>query len=194
MHVSADIRPLVLGIGGGATPGSSTEQALAVALHAVEATGARTLLFGGEALARLPLYLTPDCRSNPIAKALVAAVREADGMLIASPGYHGTVSGLVKNAIDYFEENARDTRPYLHDRPVGLIAVAGGWQAAASTLGTLRTIVHALRGWPTPLGAAIKSHAGLFADGGCTEAAVQSQLEAIGRQVASFSARLSAVA
>ncbi len=51
-------------------------------------------------------------------------------------------------------------------RSVGLIATAYGWQATGSTLATLRSIVHALRGWPTPLGAAINSSGGIF-KGGC---------------------------
>jgi FMN reductase len=41
--------------------------------------------------------------------------------------------------------------------PVGLIATAAGWQAAVSTLQALRTITHALRGWPTPMGLAINT-------------------------------------
>jgi FMN reductase len=78
-------------------------------------------------------------------------------VVIASPGYHGTVSGLVKNALDYLEELRTDARPYLDGRPVGAIAVAKGWQAANGTLGTIRQVIHALRGWPTPLGLTINS-------------------------------------
>ena len=40
---------------------------------------------------------------------------------------------------------------------MGLIATAAGWQAAVSTLQALRTITHALRGWPTPMGLAINT-------------------------------------
>jgi len=63
----------------------------------------------------------------------------------------------VKNALDYLEELRTDDRPYLDGRPVGAIAVAKGWQAAVGTLGTLRQVIHALRGWPTPLGLTINS-------------------------------------
>ena len=38
--------------------------------------------------------------------------------------------------------------------PVACVATASGWQAAASTLRSPRDTVHALRGWPTPLGLA----------------------------------------
>jgi FMN reductase len=181
----ADRRPLIVGIGGTAVPASSTEQALRVALSAAEDAGARTTLFGGATLARLPHYLTetPLC---PDGVALVAAVREADGLILASPGYHGSISGLVKNAIDYFEELARDERVYLDGLPVGLIVTAYGWQATGSTLSAMRSIVHALRGWPTPLGAAINTSARPFQDGQCTDAAVAGQLRTVGGQAARF--------
>ena len=60
----------------------------------------------------------------------------------------------IKNALDYAEDTAKDARPYLDGRAVGCIACAYGWQATDSTLIAMRSIVHALRGWPTPLGVA----------------------------------------
>lgn len=177
---------LIVGIGGTATPGSSTEQALALALASAERAGAATRLFGGSELAKLPHYLTPGTNESRAGHELVEAVRAADGVIIASPGYHGSISGLVKNAIDYIEETAKDARVYLDGVPVGLIATAYGWQATGSTLATLRSIVHALRGWPTPLGAAIKSSGGMFRDGQCTDAGAAAQLDLVGRQVFDF--------
>jgi len=79
------------------------------------------------------------------------------------------VSGLVKNALDYLEELRGDQRPYLDGRAVALVAVARGWQASVATLGTLRQVVHALRGWPTPLGLSINSSANTFDDAGRTD-------------------------
>jgi FMN reductase len=69
---------------------------------------------------------------------------------------------------------------------VGLIVTAYGWQATGSTLATMRSIVHALRGWPTPLGAAIRAVSGMFKDGVCSDAASAAQLELVGRQVVEF--------
>jgi FMN reductase len=51
---------------------------------------------------------------------------------------------------------------------------------------TLRSIVHALRGWPTPLGATINSSGGVFKDGVCTDAGAAKQLELVGQQVVEF--------
>lgn len=182
----ASSRPLIVGIGGGIAPGSSTELALATSLAAAEIAGAETQLFGGGFLARLPHYRLQALASVPEAQQLIAAVRRADGVVIASPGYHGSISGLVKNALDYLEETARDGRPYLSGMPVGLIATAWGWQATGSTLAALRSIVHALRGWPTPLGAAINTSGGTFDGGRCADEHARSQLQLVGEQVVAF--------
>lgn len=179
-------KPFIVGIGGTAQATSSTEQALKLALNEAERAGAEVLLFGGEHISSLPHYMTPGHENHEGGRALVESIRRADGVLIASPGYHGSISGIVKNAIDYLEETSKDARVYLDGLPVGLIATAYGWQATASTLTTLRSIVHALRGWPTPLGAAINSAGGIFKDGECTDERVCDQLKIVGRQVYEF--------
>ena len=113
-------------------------------------------------------------------------ISTADGVLLVSPGYHGTVSGLVKNALDYVEDLRDEPRPYLDGRAVGCVALANGWQAAVTTLTALRSIVHALRGWPTPLGAAVNSTEVSFDADGCTDSQVEKTLRTIGEQVVEF--------
>ena len=180
--------PLVVGIGGTIGGVSSTERALQIALDAAEREGFATRLFGGADMARLPLYDPKATTRTADETAFVDAVRRASAVIIASPGYHGSISGVVKNALDLLEETAQDPRPYLADMPVGLIATAYGWQATGSTIAALRSIVHALRGWPTPFAAAINSQVTKFdADGGASDPAVVEQLRLVGRQVARFS-------
>lgn len=180
-------RPLIVGIGGTVRPGSTSERALQVALRSVEASGADTRLLGGEFLARLPIYNPSNAAPSEEQTLLAEAVREADGLIVASPGYHGSISGVIKNALDTLEMLRTDARPYLTDRAVGCIITADGWQAAGTTLTTLRSIVHALRGWPTPFGAALNATAGLFdAEGGCIEAKDAWQLATVGEQVLDF--------
>ena len=177
--------PLVVGIGGTTVAGSSTERALGIALKGAEAAGVRTRLFGGSYLARLPLYTPKMQDRTPEEHEFVAAIRECSGVILASPGYHGSVSGLVKNAIDLIEETAADPRVYLDDLPVGLIATAYGWAATGSTIAALRSIVHALRGWPTPYAAAVNSAVCKFDEAGaCTDPAVADGLTRVGQQVA----------
>jgi FMN reductase len=122
----------------------------------------------------------------------VEAIRRADGILIASPAYHGAMSGLIKNALDYIEELRDDARPYLDGRAVALVAVARGWQASVATLGTLRQVVHALRGWPTPLGLAINSTVTTFDEsGGTDDASTAAAIGVLAGQLTDFARRWS---
>jgi FMN reductase len=178
----------VVGIGGSIRADSQSERALRIALAGAEEAGAKTTMFAGGQLL-LPFYDPSLPDRPPDAIRLVEELRTADGVLLVSPGYHGTVSGLVKNALDYVEDLREDERPYLDGRAVGCVAAAFGWQAAVTTLTALRSIVHALRGWPTPLGAAINSAQVTFDEAGCSDVKVEDTLRVIGRQVVEFALR-----
>ncbi|HEY3682967.1 MAG TPA: NAD(P)H-dependent oxidoreductase [Streptosporangiaceae bacterium] len=176
----------MVGLGGTMRPGSSTERVLRVALDAAAAAGARTLLLGAADL-DLPMYAPQSAYRSRAARRLVDELGRADGVIIASPGYHGAPSGLIKNALDYAEDLRDADAPYLDGRAVGCIACASGWQAAATTLTALRAVAHALRGWPTPLGVTINSATGAFAtDGALTDGTERDRLELVGRQVVEF--------
>lgn len=172
--------PLILGLGGTMRFGSSSSRALAIALEAAERRGARTAALVGAQL-DLPAYDVGG-ELGAAAQRLVAAVRAADGLIVASPSYHGGMSGLLKNALDHLEELRNDPRPYLRDRAVGLIATGDGWQGPNATLASMRATVHTLQGWPTPLGIAWN-----VADEGVE--AARDQLEAMAAQVVGFAAR-----
>jgi FMN reductase len=175
--------PLIVGIGGSAGPGSVSEAALRYCLVAASGAGATTRVLAGADL-DLPLY-TPGAARDPRVRALLAAAQAANGVVIASPAYHGTMSGRVKNALDYLED-LRDACPcYLDGRPVGIIASGAGPTAAAHTVAALRGVAHALRGWPTPLGVAIDSGTVTVSPQGRTvfDDKAACQLTLMGRQI-----------
>lgn len=180
--------PLIVGIGGTTRPGSTSERTLVKALDAAERLGARTRLFGGAFLSKLPIYDPSLADGSPELGELLEAVRGADGVLIATPGYHGSVSGLIKNALDSLEGLSKDARPYFEGRAVGCIVTADGWQACGTTLAALRTIIHALRGWPTPLGVAFNPSAGALFDqaGDICEERDSRQIDMLAAQVVEF--------
>ncbi len=181
------MRPLVVGIGGSTRTSSTGERALRVALQAAEEAGARTCLYSGSFLARLPVYGPENPERSREQRELVEAVRCADGLILASPGYHGGISGLVKNALDLLEDLRDDRRCYLDGRAVGCIITASGWQTIGSALASLRSVIHALRGWPTPLGAGLNTAERIFdATGTCIDPAAALQLATVGRQVVEF--------
>lgn len=176
----------VVGIGGSLREGSQSEHAMRIALAGAADAGATTTAITGTSLV-MPFYDIAISERSEEATGLIEAVRQADGLIVVSPGYHGGLSGLVKNALDYVEDLYHDRRPYLEGRAVGTIAVAFGWQAAVTTLSQLRTTVHALRGWPTPLGAAVNSVETKFDEtGGSSDQKVEATLRAIGEQVVRF--------
>jgi FMN reductase len=180
-------KPYIVGIGGTTRANSSTEKAVRYALKAAEELGATTRHFTGPELAKLPLYAPELPDRVPEAVELIEEIRKADGLIIGSPGYHGSVSGLVKNALDYTEDMREDEHPYATGRPIGLIATGAGWQGVVTTLDHLRTIAHTLRGWPTPLGAAINSTLPTFDEqGDVTDEKVAFQLRTVAEEVLHF--------
>lgn len=148
--------PHVVALGGTLRSQSITGKLLASALSLAESRGARTTLLTGDDIA-FPHYEPGNADRDPVIGRYLEALRTADAVIVGSPGYHGTLSGLVKTALDYVEQLRTDERVYFDGLPVGLIATAAGWQAAVSTLQALRTVTHSLRGWPTPMGLAINT-------------------------------------
>ena len=144
----------IVGLGGTLRDCSSSEQALQITLAHAASLGCDTQLFAGPDL-QLALYDPGRSERSPAEAALVNALRRADGVIWATPSYHGGISGLVKNAIDYIEDMRLDERVYLSGRAVGCIVCAHGPQAMGTTLSSMRDMVHTLRGWPTPYGATI---------------------------------------
>jgi FMN reductase len=178
--------PFVVGLGGTLRADSSTERAVRYCLESVQRQGGRTRMFAGPDL-ELPMYAPPSLERTPAALEFVSALRDADAVVVGSPGYHGAISGLVKNALDYIEDLREDPRVYLDDTPWGCISCAYGWQAAVGTLGQLRSIGHALRAWPTPLGVAINSADKIWAETGeLADGTVRGQLEMLATQLLTF--------
>jgi FMN reductase len=182
-------RPLfIVGFGGTTRAGSSSERLIAAVLKETAALGAETRLFTGPDLAVLPHYAPENPSRTEAQQAFVDAIRKANGIVIGSPTYHGGISGLVKNAIDLVTDLADDTRVYFDGRPVGLAVTAGGWQGAGMTLSAMRDMVHALRGWPTPIGLAVNSGGQAIFDGegAVIDAGIRGNVEALARQIVNF--------
>jgi FMN reductase len=179
-------KPLVIGIGGTTRANSSSELAMRISLAAARNAGADTMALSGLDC-QLPIYPAEDPVRTPAACTLVRLVARCDGLILSSPAYHGCISGMLKNALDYVEDLRDDVRPYFEGRAVGCIVSAAGWQGVGTTLTALRSVVHALRGWPTPLGVGINSKTNPFGpDGECLDETLRLQLTLLGKQVVQF--------
>jgi FMN reductase len=180
-------KPLIVGIGGTARPNSTSERAVRAALDAAERLGANTTLFDGEFISRLPLYSPERTDRSLDEQTYIDTVRRCHGVIVGTPGYHGSLSGPIKNVLDLLEDTARDERPYLDGRAFGCVVTAYGWQACGTTLVSLRMIAHALRAWPTPFGATFNATAPLFqADGKCIDEKTSGQISVVALQVVEF--------
>ncbi|MEJ7655032.1 MAG: NADPH-dependent FMN reductase [Chloroflexia bacterium] len=114
---------------------------------------------------------------------LCEAVYEADGLLWSSPLYHGTISGVFKNALDWLELLGERQPAYLTDKVVGLISTAGGTQGLQA-VNTMEFIVRALRGWSVPLVIPIAQAWRVFDDEGhARDSQIAEQLRSLGREV-----------
>jgi FMN reductase len=135
----------------------------------------------------LPLYVPDRKERTGGERDFIETMRRCDGVIVGTPGYHGSLSGPVKNILDLLEDTAGDARPYLEGRAFGCVVTAYGWQACGTTLVALRMIAHALRAWPTPFGAALNASTPLFeTDGTCIDAKIAQQLAVVASQVVEF--------
>jgi FMN reductase len=104
-------------------------------------------------------------------------------MIWASPMYQGTVSGALKNALDWLHLLRDRDPPFLHDKVIGLVSAAGGTQGLQA-INTMEFSVRALRGWAVPYVVPVASAAHVFdADGRVREPAIALQLKTLGIEV-----------
>ena len=152
-------RPIrILGIGGSTRRGSVSLALLKAALGAAETAGAQAVLADVREL-DLPIY-DPD---RPLGEYpasmrwLLDEMRAADAYLLASPTYHGTVSGAVKNALDALNFLWDADPPYFGGKIVGLLALGGA--GATNVINALHHTTRAMNGLTAPTTAIIAQSA-----------------------------------
>ena len=74
---------------------------------------------------------------------------QADLQIWLTPLYHGSMTGMMKNCLDWLELTARHEKPYLTDKIVGLVAWADGGQAMQG-INAMDAVAKALRAWVVP--------------------------------------------
>ncbi|HEV7805073.1 MAG TPA: NADPH-dependent FMN reductase [Solirubrobacteraceae bacterium] len=90
------------------------------------------------------LYWSDDPHPHPAARAFIAAVADADALVLGSATHHASYSGVIKNALDHLWADA------FANRPVALASNAGGVRGSSTACEHLRSVVKALAGWATP--------------------------------------------
>lgn len=136
-------------------------------------------------------YKTLKAMRNPGFAGLVKKIRSADGLVFASPEYHGSVSSAFKNVIDYLEVLSAEKPPYLSLKPVGCIAIGGAENAGYATLSSMISIVHNLRGIAASNSLAIGYGSSIFdSNGKLKNEAVIKRIKRLADEVYTLSERL----
>src|SRR5215216_842928 len=176
----------IVGLGGSLARISKSRAALQTALEGAATAGAETQFLDIREL-DLPMYNPDDDEPTKAASRLIEVSYAADGMLWSSPMYQGTISGALKNALDWLHLLGRREPPYLHDKVIGLISAAGGTQGLQA-INTMEFAVRALRGWAVPLVVPTASCA-FDAGGEIQDVNVELQLHTLGAEVARVAER-----
>lgn len=178
------MNPLIVALSGSMRERSRTAMAARTALEGAAAAGARTELITVREL-DLPMFDDREDTStySPAVWSFLETVQRADGLILASPVYHGTLSGAMKNALDFLHLGGRNV---VAGKTAGLLSVAGGG-VGTNTLNTLEYVTRSLRLWTVPTTVAISG--GAFApDGTLRDEVIAERLRALGRQVARHAA------
>jgi len=171
----------VVGIPGSLRAGSYTRRAVEIALQGAADGGAETRLLDLRDYGLIFRDGKDEAGYPPGVFRLRADVKQADGLILGTPEYHGEVSGVLKNALDLmgFDE--------FEGKLLGLVGVSGGRMGAHDALNTLRNVGRALHAWVIPEQASIPEAWKVFPDDGkITDPQVEARLKDVGSQLTRF--------
>ena len=135
----------VLGVGSSLREGASSTLALSIALDFAKKQGAETRLLDLKQT-KLPLYDPTSNQSLFEINKVQDDVNWSDALILSTPDYHGSMSGVMKNFLDYFwAEFAGKTFGY----------VCSSHEKGLTAMDQMRTAVRQCYGWSMPYGVSI---------------------------------------
>ena len=161
----------ILGVSGSMREHSRSRRALALVLEAARERGAETQLLDLHAL-DLPMYRPDGAKEAASVAGAAEAVNWAGAFVLASPDYHGSMSGAMKNFLDYFwTEFAGKVFGYL----------CASHEKGLTVMDQMRTAVRQCYGWSLPYGVAIHGDEDFDAEGNVSRPAVERRLRMLAR-------------
>lgn len=167
----------ILGINGSLAKESSTRKGIQAVLEVGKREGAVTVLFDLQQLP-LPIY-NPDKENILIdenVKRFRALLEQADAIVLGSPEYHNSVSGVFKNALDWANQR------HFANKPIALVSAAGG-PTSMNTLNTMQIIARSLHGWIIPTFGSISGDTHFTASGDFQDAKMKQRFDTIGLEL-----------
>ena len=165
-------------ISGTSRPDNFTSKALAVVIRELMNLGAEVEVFDGRELA----LDFPGLPATEDAGRLQAAVEDADGVVLATPEYHGGFAAKTKLILENLGFPS-----VLKGKPVALVGVAAGRIGAIKSIEHLRGVCSHIGALVLPGSVSVAGVRGAFdADGRCTDSAVEESLQELAGALLEF--------
>lgn len=175
-----DVQINVVAICGSIREGSTTHAALSLALAGAREEGAEVELID---LRDYQLMFHSAATDDSDVSKLKEKVRSAHGILLGTPEYHGSFSGVLKYVLDLMGYDE------FENKVVGLIGVSGGHLGAVNALSMLRTVGASLRAWVVPTSVSIPHASDAFDEmGNLHDPELGIRVKLVGREVTRFAA------
>lgn len=167
----------VVAVSGSLREASRTRRSLRVVLDGVADAGGTGELLDLREYDLPPL--NPERDAGADAEAFTGSLQGADAIVLGTPMYHGSYSGVLKNAIDHcgFDE--------FEGKTVGLLAVAGG-SFPVTALDHLRSVCRSLNAWVLPHQAAVPRAGSAFEGDRLADDGLRDRLETLGRRTVTY--------
>ena len=165
----------ILGVASSMRETSYSTQVLKLALEKAEKNGAETRILNLREL-QLPMY-HPEQNNSPELDKVTEHVKWADAFILASPDYHGSMSGVMKNFLDFFwSDFAGKTFGYI----------CASHEKGLTVMDQMRTAVRQCYGWSMPYGISVNSDQDFDKQGNITNENIISRIETFGRDLTAY--------
>ena len=163
----------VLGVSGSLREKSRTALALRLLLDLAEEHGAETRILDLRTI-ELPLY-RPDGPGGSAAELRLGEdMHWAGAVVLASPDYHGSMSGTMKNFLDYnWEECAGKVFGYL----------CSSHEKGLTVMDQMHTVVRQCYGWSMPYGLSFDGRADFDENGILKNAKIEARMRMMARDL-----------
>jgi len=164
----------ILGVGSSMREGSFSTAALKFALDFSKLQGAEINLLDLRQT-QLPMYYSQEQKTKEIQE-VTNYVKWADAFLLATPDYHGSMSGSMKNFLDYFWSD-------FAGKLFGYICASH--EKGLTVMDQIRTAVRQCYGWRLPYGVSINGEED-FENGQITNQKLRSRLEILSGDLVTY--------
>jgi NAD(P)H-dependent FMN reductase len=173
----------VLGVAGSMREQSYSTRGLKMVLEETKKYNAESYMLEVRKI-NLPLYDPSESTSdesssnnNNVLERIITALRWADVFVLASPDYHGSMSGGMKNFLDYFwEDFAGKTFGYI----------VASHEKGLTVADQMRTAVRQCYGWSMPYNISINGEKDFDSKGNLINSALAKRIKMLARDLVTY--------